>query len=1063
MPKRSDIKSILIIGSGPTIIGQGSEFDCAITECCDALKSNGYAVIIIEPNPSTITTDPDVAQKTYIEPLTLQSVTKVIKKEKPDAIIPTFGGQTAINLTYELHKKGIIEKYKISLLGVNIENLIRGEDRVEFNDTIKSLDIERPKSKPASTAKEATEIAGEIGYPIVIRSSFTHGSTSGGLIFNKEELESVIANRLLNNPGEQILVEKSLMGWDEFEIEMVRDKEGSSIVVGAIEYMDPVGIHSGDSIAVTPVVTIDDSIEKKLKEYSIAIADSISIEGSLNIKYAYNRKTNEIVVIEFNSRFTRSSQFLSRATGFSIAYISTLFYCGITKNEAGIEKGSDLSDGLISHSAIRYPVWDFNKFPDVKDSLGTRMKSTGAVIGLGMNFKEAFQKALQSVGTTNQRFAHISEFEELPIEDLMVLLSNPSSLRPYILFEAIKRGADLDTLGERTHIHSKFLHQIKDLAEIAQKIQEAKDSGISKDDMAKAKEYGLSDKYLAYLTGKTEGEVREMRISLGLLENWGEIKSFHSDGSIRFSTYGKGENRLSNESKKIIILGGGPNRIGQGSEFDYCSVHGAQAFKSAGYEAIIVNCNLDSISTLYNGSGTIYLEPLTIERIKSIYDNEKPEGIIVQFGGDYCLEVMKELAHLNINVLGTSIDSVNNIKDITNRNTILEKLDIPYPEQGIAKDKEEALEKASTIGYPVIAHPRGNQNEIISELLHDEESFEQYINSGKNLFRKGLLYIEKYLDNSISLETDVLSDSESIFIPSIIQHIELAGVHSGDSALAIPPIDLDKKQSSTVIDYSKRIAQECNIKGIFNIKFAIWEKKIYVLQIIPRASRNIPILTKVTNIPIIEYASEIILGKKVKDLKLKIPNLKHYSVKESVFPFDIFPNVDPLLGPEMRSTGEVLGLGDSFGKAYIKAQEATMQRYPMEGSALLTVNPKDRQKTLQIAKALKKLGFKIIATEGLHRYLAENKVESEEVYKLYQGRPHIVDRIKNNEINIIINTPSGKMSEHDDSYIRKAAIRYKIPYVTTLAGAFAIVKGIEAVKEKGSDTLSLQAYLKKIT
>lgn len=1056
----------MIIGSGPIVIGQACEFDYSGTQACKALRELGYEIVLVNSNPATIMTDPGMADVTYIEPLNLQRMKEIIEKERPDALLPNLGGQTGLNLSSELARAGILDQYGVKIIGVDIDAIERGEDRLAFKETMKRLGIEMPRSKIALSVEEAEEIASELGYPVVIRPAYTLGGTGGGLVYNVEELRTVASRGISASLVGQILVEESVLGWEELELEVVRDSKNQMITVCFIENVDAMGVHTGDSYCTAPMLTISPELQKRLQKYSYDIVEAIQVIGGTNIQFAHDPETGRVVVIEINPRTSRSSALASKATGFPIALISSKLAAGMTLDEipywreGTLEKYTPSGDYVV----VKFSRWAFEKFKNAVDKLGTQMRAVGEVMSIGKTYKEAFQKSIRSLEIGRYGLGFAKDFHERSLEELMDLLTEPSSERQFIMYEALRKGASVQHLYKKTFLKPWFIGQMKELVDLEEKILKYKSRTLPDDLLVKAKKDGFSDRYLAQILGISEKEIRERRISLGVVETWEPVPvSGVKNAAYYFSTYNASDQVKVSGRQKIMVLGGGPNRIGQGIEFDYCCVHAAFALRDEGYESIMVNCNPETVSTDYDTSDKLYFEPLTVEDVLSIYEKEKPEGVIVQFGGQTPLNIANELAQAGVKIIGTSPETIDLAEDRDRFRKIMAELGIPMPESGMASNLEEALQVAERIGYPLMVRPSYVLGGRGMEVVHDEEMLEQYVATAVGVTPERPILIDKFLENAIETEADAISDGTDAFVPAVMEHIELAGIHSGDSACVIPPISIPPKHLDTIYEYTKKIAIELNVIGLMNIQYAIAHDRVYVLEANPRASRTVPLVSKVCNIPMARLATQIMLGKKLSSLNLKPKSIKHYGVKESVFPFNVFPEVDPLLGPEMRSTGEVLGMAGSFGLAFFKAEEAAQQLLPSEGTVLITVSKRDRPAVLEVAKEFNGLGFKIKATNGTHKFLAEHGIESEHILKMHEGRPNIVDGIKNKEIQLVINTPSGKLSVYDDSYIRKAAIKYKIPYITTLAAAIAAAKGIAAYRKGKGSVRSLQSYHEDIT
>ena len=1061
MPKREDIHKVMIIGSGPIIIGQACEFDYSGTQACKAFRNLGYEIVLVNSNPATIMTDPGTADVTYIEPLNLQTMTKIIEKERPDALLPNLGGQTALNLSLELSKAGVLDKYDVEVIGVQLDAIERGEDRIEFKKTMAGLGIEMAKSEAAVSVEEAEKVANKLGYPVVIRPAYTMGGTGGGLVYNVDELRKIAARGLSASMVNQILVEESILGWEELELEIVRDAKGQKITVCFIENVDAMGVHTGDSYCTAPMLTISKELQERLQKYSYDIVDAIGVIGGTNTQFAHDPKTDRVVVIEINPRTSRSSALASKATGFPIALVSALLAGGLTLDEipywrdGTLEKYTPSGDYVV----VKFARWAFEKFKGSEDKLGTQMRAVGEVMSIGKNYKEAFHKAIRSLENGRYGLGFAKNFNELDLEELMTLVSTATSERQFIMYEAIRKGATVEILHERTHIKAWFIEQMIELVELEEKVLKYKGKSIPDELLIEAKKDGFSDRYLSQILGIDEDKIRGQRVKLGVVEGWEPVAvSGVEDAAYYFSTYNAPDKVSVTKNRKIMILGGGPNRIGQGIEFDYCCVHAAFTARDEGLETIMVNCNPETVSTDYDTSDKLYFEPLTVEDVLSIYEKEKPEGVIAQFGGQTPLNIARQLEEAGVKIIGTSPDTIDLAEDRDLFREMMEKLDIPMSESGMASNLEEALEIASRIDYPLMVRPSYVLGGRGMEVVHDEEMLRRYVAAAVEVTPERPILIDKFLVNAIEAEADAIADGSDAFVPAVMEHIELAGIHSGDSACVIPPVSISQKHIDTICEYTRKIAIEMNVVGLMNMQYAIAEDTVYVLEANPRASRTVPLVSKVCGISMARLATQVMLGKKLSDLNLKHVSVPYFGVKEAVFPFNMFPEVDPLLGPEMRSTGEVLGMADSFGMAFFKAQEATQQVLPSEGTVLITVTEADKASILDTAKVFSELGFNIMATEGTYKYLTANGISAEQVLKVHEGRPNIVDSITNNAVQLVVNTPIGKRSQYDDSYIRKAAIKYKIPYITTATAAAATAKGIAARKGKEDIVKSLQEY-----
>ncbi len=1061
MSKREDIKKVLIIGSGPIIIGQACEFDYSGTQACKALRSMGYKIVLVNSNPATIMTDPGMADVTYIEPLNEYALTEIIKKEKPDALLPNLGGQTGLNLSSQLAKKGILEKYGVKVIGVNINAIERGEDRTAFKETMTKLGIDMPKSKAVNTVEDAEKVAEELGYPVVIRPAYTMGGTGGGLVYNIEELRTIAARGLSASLVHQILIEESVLGWEELELEVVRDAKNQMITVCFIENVDAMGVHTGDSFCTAPMLTISPELQKKLQKYSYDIVEAIEVIGGTNVQFAHDPKTDRIVVIEINPRTSRSSALASKATGFPIALVSSMLAGGLTLDEIPYWRDGTLDKYTPSgdYVVVKFAKWAFEKFDGLEDKLGTQMKAVGEVMSIGKNYKEAFQKSIRSLETGRYGLGFAKDFNNKSLEELMSMLQYPSSERQFIMYEALRKGVDIQELSKRTSIKLWFIEQMKELVELEEKMLAYKGKKLPDELLIKAKKDGFADKYLSNLLSCPEKEIRTRRISLKINETWEPVQvSGVENAAYYFSTYNAPDKVSISSKKKIMVLGGGPNRIGQGIEFDYCCVHAAFAIRDAGYESIMVNCNPETVSTDYDTSDKLYFEPLTVEDVLSIYQKEKPEGVIVQFGGQTPLNIAGDLAAANVKILGTSVDAIDLAEDRDRFRQVMKKLKIPEPQSGMASTMKEALAIADRIGYPLMVRPSYVLGGRGMKIVLDEDMLRQYAAAAVDISPERPILIDKFLENAIEAEADAISDGTDAFVPAVMEHIEYAGVHSGDSACVIPPVNIPEKHLKTICDYTRKIAIELKVVGLMNIQYAICNDQVYILEANPRASRTVPLVSKVCNIPMATIATHIMLGKKLSEFGLVNKKFNHFGVKESVFPFNMFPDVDPVLGPEMRSTGEVLGMAGTFGLAYYKSQEATQSCLPISGNVLITIADRDKQGILEPARQFQEMGFTILATQGTCKFLNDYGIKSQLIKKIYEGRPNIVDAIKNGEIQLVINTPAGKMSEYDDSYIRKNAIKYKVQYITTTAAALAATIGIKERRNGVYSVKSLQEY-----
>lgn len=1066
MSQRTDIHKVLIIGSGPIIIGQACEFDYSGTQACKALKKLGYEIVLVNSNPATIMTDPETADVTYIEPLNADRLEQIIAKERPDALLPNLGGQSGLNLCSELSKKGILEKYNVQVIGVQVDAIERGEDRIEFKKTMNSLGIEMARSEVAYSVDEALKIADTLGYPVVLRPAYTMGGAGGGLVYNKEELKTVCARGLQASLVGQVLVEESILGWEELELEVVRDKDNNIITVCFIENIDPLGVHTGDSFCSAPMLTISEECQKRLQEQAYKIVESVQVIGGTNVQFAHDPVSDRIVVIEINPRTSRSSALASKATGFPIALVSAMLATGLTLKDIPCGKYGTLDkyvpDG--DYVVIKFARWAFEKFKGVEDKLGTQMRAVGEVMSIGKTYKEAFQKAIRSLETGRYGLGNAKDFRQKTKQELLHMLITPSSERHFIIYEALRKGASVEEIHEITKVKHYFIEQMKELAEEEEALAANKGTLPSDEMLAAAKKNGFSDKYLSQILEVPEDDIRSRRIAIGVEEAWeGVHVSGTQDSAYYYSTYNaEDKNEVHSEKLKIMILGGGPNRIGQGIEFDYCCVHASLALKKLGFETIIVNCNPETVSTDYDTSDKLYFEPLTLEDVLSIYKKEQPVGVIAQFGGQTPLNLAADLEKNGVKILGTSPSVIDLAEDRDLFREMMEKLDIPMPESGMAVNAREALAIAKNIGYPVMVRPSYVLGGRGMEVVYDDESMIEYMDAAVGVTPDRPILIDRFLNHAMECEADAISDGTHAFVPAVMEHIELAGVHSGDSACIIPSVHISDENVATIKEYTRKIAEEMHVRGLMNMQYAIENGKVYVLEANPRASRTVPLVSKVCNIRMVPLATDIITseitGRPSPIAALKEQKIPYYGVKEAVFPFNMFQEVDPILGPEMRSTGEVLGLSSTYGEAFWKAQEATQSSLPLEGTVLISVNKKDKAEVVEVAKSFAEDGFKIIATGSTCDLINEAGIPAEKVKKLYEGRPNILDMITNGQIDLIINSPIGKDSVHDDSYLRKAAIKAKIPYMTTIAAAKATASGIRQVKEHGNEPVkSLQA------
>ena len=1082
MPKREDINKVMIIGSGPIVIGQACEFDYSGTQACKALREQGYKIVLVNSNPATIMTDPVMADATYIEPLNVERIAQIIEKERPDALLPNLGGQTGLNMACELNKAGVLDKYGVKVIGVDLEAIEKGEDREIFKATMQKLGIDTPRSGICHTVEEAEKIAEQIGFPLVVRPAFTMGGQGGGFCYNVEELRTIVANGLDLSMTRQCLIEESILGWEELEVEVVRDSKNQMVAICFIENIDAVGVHTGDSFCAAPFLTIEESLQNRLREQAFKIVESIGVIGGTNVQFAYNRKTDRIVIIEINPRTSRSSALASKATGFPIALISAKLASGLTLDEIPYWRDGTLDkytpggapDG--DYVVLKFARWAFEKFRGVEDSLGTSMKAVGEVMAIGKTFKETFQKAIRGLENGRAGLGFAKDFNKKSADELCEMLKTASSERYFQLYEAIRKGVSLDKLSEITHVKVHFLQEMKELVELEEEMLKTLGRLPSDELLIKAKKDGFSDKYLSKILKVAEKDIRKKREELGIKEGWLAVPvSGVENANYYYSTYNcEDKSTASTNPKKIMVLGGGPNRIGQGIEFDYCCCHAAMQLKEMGYETIIVNCNPETVSTDYDTSDKLYFEPVTTEDVLQIYEKEKPMGVIVQFGGQTPLNIARELQENGVNVLGTSIDSIDAAEDRDIFRHMMEKLEIPMPESGMAIDFEEAKACADKIGYPIMIRPSFVLGGRGMEVIYDEATLKEYVAKAVGVTPDRPLLIDRFLKNALECESDALSDGKEVYIPSVMEHVELAGVHSGDSACVIPPVSISQENLDTIKEYTRKIAENLKVCGLMNMQYAIEDGKVYVIEANPRASRTVPLVSKVCNTQMARLATRLMLGETLASLGLKDKTIPYYGAKEAVLPWARFPGVDPILGPEMRSTGEVLGMASDFGLSFYKSQEAAGADLPHAPTAwenkkvLISLSNKESQKddVLKVGKTLKDLGFTLVGTQGTADFYNTNGIKCELVNKIGGGRPDVVDMIMNKEVCLVINTPKAKRNYAEDrKTIRKVCLKYKVPYVTTLAGAVAAVQGIAAVKNgHGGEggVKSLQEYHKLI-
>ncbi|MBW1960492.1 MAG: carbamoyl-phosphate synthase large subunit [Deltaproteobacteria bacterium] len=1070
MPKRTDIKKILIIGAGPIIISQACEFDYSGTQACKALKEEGYDVVLVNSNPATIMTDPEFADRTYIEPITPEIVEMIIEKERPHALLPTLGGQTGLNTAIEVYKRGVLEKFGVEMIGACPESIQKAEERDRFRSSMERIGLRIPNSGFANSMQQVWAVAEQIGYPIIVRPSYTLGGTGGGVAYNAEDLSQIAKAGLDASLIHQVMLEESVLGWKEYELEVMRDHNDNVVIICSIENMDPMGVHTGDSITVAPAQTLSDREYQMMRDASIDIMREIGVDtGGSNVQFAIHPRTGEMIVVEMNPRVSRSSSLASKATGFPIAKIAAKLAVGLTLDEIPNDiTGETLAsfEPTLDYCVVKIPRWTFEKFPETKDFLTTAMKSVGETMAIGRTFKEALQKGLRSLeigrfglgadGRDGEKPSTIAEVEEK--------LATPNSKRIFYLRHALQMGMSIENIYELTGIDPWFLHQIKQIVELEQQLYRT-DGQIPEEMLRRAKSWGFLDLQIAYLSGSEQDVVKKRRTELNIRPVYKLVDTcaaeFKAATPYYYSTYETEDEARVSDRKKVMILGGGPNRIGQGIEFDYCCVHASFALKEEGIESIMVNSNPETVSTDYDTSDKLYFEPLTKEDVLHIVETEKPFGVIVQFGGQTPLNLSVPLAEAGVPILGTQPESIDRAENREQFQAMLKKLNLVQPENGTAMSVDEALKVAREIGYPVIVRPSYVLGGRAMKIVYDPKELESFTRLAIEASPEHPVLIDKFVEDAFEVDVDAISDGKVTIIGGIMEHIEAAGVHSGDSACVLPPYDIDPESIEEITAATKAMAAELNVIGLMNVQYAIKDRQLYVLEVNPRASRTIPFVSKATGIPLAKMATKVMLGKTLKDLGLEHERIPHHiSVKEAVLPFDRFPDVDTLLGPEMKSTGEVMGIDLQFGTAYAKAQIAAGQLLPVWGAVFISVADPDKKKILPVARLFSEMNFEIMATRGTSGFLKKNGIRNKMIKKVSAGRPNVVDAIKNGDIQFIINTASGEEPGpvRDGYMIRRAAIKFNIPYATTTAGAIAMCRGIAALKAKKLSVKPLQEY-----
>ncbi|WP_207259876.1 carbamoyl-phosphate synthase large subunit [Desulfovibrio sp. Huiquan2017] len=1075
MPKRTDIKKIMLIGSGPIVIGQACEFDYSGTQALKALKEEGYEVVLVNSNPASIMTDPELADATYIEPLEPETVARIIEKERPDALLPTLGGQTGLNTALAVADMGVLDKFNVELIGANIEVINKAESREEFRAAMRNIGLGMPESGICHNMDDVREWGTKIPFPIIVRPAYTLGGSGGGVAYNMEELEQICANGLALSMKHEIMLERSILGWKEYELEVMRDKKDNCVIICSIENLDPMGVHTGDSVTVAPAQTLTDDEYQRLRDASLAVMREIGVEtGGSNVQFAINPEDGELIIIEMNPRVSRSSALASKATGFPIAKIAAKLAVGYTLDEIpnDITRETMASfEPAIDYCVVKIPRFTFEKFPGTEDYLTTAMKSVGETMAIGRTFKEALQKGLRSLETGHPGLGKQFDTCDFDRNEILKLLRRPNSQRIYALRNALLCGMTEEEVHEATKIDPWFLRQFKDIIDLEHRLIEfGKREGVSReaegmaDMLRQAKEYGYSDPQLAAMWRTSEDAVRALRKELGVEPTYYLVDTcaaeFEAYTPYYYSTYETGQENVREDRRKIVILGGGPNRIGQGIEFDYCCCHSSFTLKELGVESIMVNSNPETVSTDYDTSDKLYFEPLTFEDVMNIIEFEKPDGVIVQFGGQTPLNLALRLMNAGVPLIGTSPDAIDRAEDRERFKQFLNKLNLRQPPNGTAMSMVEAREIASKLGFPLVLRPSYVLGGRGMDIVYSMDEFDHYFRHSALVSPEHPTLIDKFLENAVEVDVDALADGEDVYIGGVMEHIEEAGIHSGDSASVLPPYSLSSELVREIERQTVAMAKELCVVGLMNVQFAIKDNEVYIIEVNPRASRTVPFVSKATGVPLAKLATRIMLGEKLKDLHpWSMRKRGHISVKESVFPFNRFPNVDVLLGPEMRSTGEVMGIDPSFGLAYMKSQLAAGQKLPVSGTVFMSVNDWDKAKIVLVAKDFEAMGFKVAATGGTADFLMEKGVNVEKVHKVHEGqRPHVVDHIKNGAFDLVINTPSGKKTVGDAKMIRQNALLYDIPYTTTVSGARAVVQAICELRQTGLQVKSLQEY-----